>query len=177
MAQKNIVQAPPPLILTLTLDESSQAYFNELREQYFPPERNHLEAHLTLFHHLPGEEKTALTERLEKAASDNHRLVLEVIEVKMIGRGVAYRLENKTLMKLHHQLVKDWKEWLTPQDRQKLWPHITVQNKVTKAKAQGLRDTLSESFEPFTIYGTGLKLWEYRGGPWKAIQEYYFAEE
>lgn len=177
MVQKSNAHTLPPLILTLTLDESSQAYFNELRKQYFPPERNHLEAHLTLFHHLPGEEMPALTAHLEKVAADNHRLVLEVTEVKMIGRGVAFRLENEMLIKLHGQLFKEWKDWLTPQDRQKLWPHITVQNKVTKAKAQGIHRKLVNDFTPFTVYGTGLQLWEYRGGPWKAQQIFSFAQK
>jgi len=177
MAQNNNVLAPVPLILTLTLDESSQAYFNELREQYFPSELNHLQAHLTLFHHLPGEEKPALTACLEKVAANYQRLVLKVTEVKMIGRGVTYRLENKTLMQLHRQLVKKWKDWLTPQDRQKLWPHITVQNKVTRAKAQGLHRKLANDFTPFTVYGMGLQLWEYQGGPWKAQQAFSFTQK
>ena len=46
---------PAPLILTLELDERSFAFFGAQRRRYFPPERNFIPAHLTLFHALPGE--------------------------------------------------------------------------------------------------------------------------
>lgn len=163
-----------PLILTLALDDKSQQFFDELRERYFPPERNYLQAHLTLFHHLPGHQKQSIEAYLSEIASRHEPLSLEVSEVKMIGRGVAYKIESKTLISLHRQLAKAWKEWLTPQDRQKLWPHITVQNKVEPAKARALHEKLAENFEPFTANGTGLKLWEYQSGPWKWFEGFSF---
>ena len=43
-----------PLILTLRLDPESQARFDALRRAHFPPERNLLGAHVTLFHALPA---------------------------------------------------------------------------------------------------------------------------
>ncbi|WP_460504174.1 2'-5' RNA ligase family protein, partial [Hymenobacter agri] len=57
-----------PLILTLALDAASQAYFNDLRTQHFPPKINYLAAHLTLFHHLPGTEQPAVAARLQAVA-------------------------------------------------------------------------------------------------------------
>ena len=44
-----------PLILTLALNPTAEEYFTRLRDRYFPPERNFLKVHLTLFHHLPAE--------------------------------------------------------------------------------------------------------------------------
>lgn len=167
-------EATSPLILTLALDEGSQTFFNQLREQYFPPERNHLEAHLTLFHHLPGDEREGISAHLSGVAREYTTLHLAASEVKTIGRGVAYKLENKSLMQLHRQLAKQWQDWLTPQDRQKLWPHITVQNKVDSAKARRVHEKLATGFEPFTVYGTGLKLWAYQNGPWKWLEDFSF---
>jgi 2'-5' RNA ligase len=167
----------PPLILTLALDESSQTFFDSLRGKYFPPDRNYLQAHLTLFHHLPGKESAAISEYLAKVASEYERMALEVTEVKMIGRGVAYKIENDALIKLHRQLAQKWQAWLTPQDQQKLWPHVTVQNKVDPAKARALYEKLAENFEPFTAFGTGLKLWVYRGGPWEWLQTFPFRSQ
>ena len=112
--------------------------------------------------------------KLEEVAAAYPSFSLEVTEVKMIGRGVAYKLESELLMKLHRQLAKVWQDWLTPQDRQKLWPHITVQNKVEAAKARALHEKLAESFAPFTVRATGLKLWEYKGGPWEWIKSFSF---
>ena len=46
-----------PLILTLALDDLSFARFDALRREHFPPTLNRIPAHVTLFHHLPGEEE------------------------------------------------------------------------------------------------------------------------
>lgn len=167
-------QSEHPLIVTLALDENSQAYFNQLREEYFPKGRNFLEAHLTLFHKLPGEELSAISQTLTEVSQADQPLSLEVTEVKSIGRGVAFVLENEQLMNIHRQLSQRWSDWLTPQDQQKLWPHVTVQNKVSPEEAQRTLEQLSPSFEPFTVTGTGLQLWEYRGGPWEFVRMYSF---
>jgi len=161
----------------MALDEKSQTLFNNLRKQYFPPERNYLQAHLTLFHHLPGSEHQAIKAYLSEIAVRSEIFSLDVTEVKMIGRGVAYKIENDELKKLHRQLSHKWQAWLTPQDQQKLWPHITVQNKVDPAKARALYKKLSEDFESFTAYGAGLKLWAYQGGPWEWLETFPFRSQ
>src|SRR6476469_7699644 len=46
-----------PLIVTLLLDDAAQQRFDALRTAHFPAERNHLAAHVTLFHALPGEQE------------------------------------------------------------------------------------------------------------------------
>lgn len=166
--------AAAPLILTLAIDDRSQAFFDRLREKYFPPERNYLQAHLTLFHHLPGRERSRIENRLAEITQQQDIFTLKVTEVKMIGRGVAYKLESERLMQFHRQLSKAWQAWLTPQDQQKLWPHVTVQNKVEPAKAKALHNKLTGHFEPFTAYGISLKLWTYRGGPWELLQTFSF---
>lgn len=163
-----------PLILSLSMDEDSQAFFDQLRKRYFPPERNYLNTHLTLFHHLPGEEIRNIQKQLQEISTATSVFSLEVTKVKMMGRGVAYQLESETLMKTQKQLARQWQKWLTPQDSQKLWPHITVQNKVTPDKAKTLYEKLSDSFKPFTAYGTGFHLWTYKNGPWELRDEFSF---
>lgn len=162
-----------PLILTLTLDARSQAYFNELRKLHFPPERNYLDAHLTLFHHLPPHEKQIMDDvaNLCKQASPLNLIVSSIVS---IGNGVAYKIENNTLLSLHRHLQQQWQQWLIPQDRQKIWPHITIQNKVLPERAKVLKAQLEQKFEPFVAQGTGLNLWEYRGGPWSFVQKFEF---
>ena len=46
---------PRPLILTLKLDGFAFDRLDALRREHFPTALNRLSAHLTLFHHLPGE--------------------------------------------------------------------------------------------------------------------------
>ena len=44
-----------PIIVTALFGAEDQAWFDRQRKAFFPPERNYLAAHLTLFHHLaPG---------------------------------------------------------------------------------------------------------------------------
>lgn len=166
-----------PLVLTLTLDEAATKFFNELRQQHFPAERNHLEAHLTLFHHLPGAEADRLVAELERVSQWYHPLRMVVKEVRLLGKGVAYRLECTLLQQLHRQLQKQWQAQLTPQDQQKLWPHVTVQNKVAPDEAKRLHAQLSAGFEPFEAVGTGLHLWEYHGGPWQSKQQFALGKQ
>jgi hypothetical protein len=46
-------------------------------------------------------------------------------------------------------------------------PHITIQNKAPKAKADQLYHELTQGFRAYDIEITGLDLWEYLGGPWR----------
>lgn len=177
MSTSDRQHAYAPLILSLRLDEKSQAFFNQLRKRYFPPEQNYLDAHLTLFHHLPGEETQNIQKQLQEISTTTSVFPLEVTKVKMIGRGVAYQLESRTFTKVHGQIARQWQKWLTPQDSQKLWPHITVQNKVDPDKAKTLYEKLSDSFEPFTAYGTAFSLWTYQNGPWEWKDEFSFREK
>jgi len=158
-----------PLILTLALDQVSSAFFNARRQQFFPPSINYLNAHLTLFHHLP-QGQPEITMLLD---SMQHPIIkLEVTEVVSIGKGVVYKLESSELRALHNLLGNKWQQWLTPQDKHSLWPHVTVQNKVTAQVAKQTLEELKNSFTPFVAYGLGLNLYVYKGGPWQ-FQKFY----
>jgi 2'-5' RNA ligase len=165
---------PAPLILTLALDPATQAHFDALRQRHFPPAINYLAAHVTLFHHLPGAERAAIAAELTRRARQLPPLPVLVTGLRFLGRGVAFTLENPTLRQLHKELQTTWHAWLTPQDQQKLSPHITVQNKVAPAPARQLLAELTATFQPTQITGTGLRLWAYRGGPWELLQHFPF---
>ncbi len=164
-----------PLILTLTLDADSQAFFDAQRRRYFPAKINYLSAHLTLFHALPGAEYDAIVADLAAAAAGQPGpLPLAVTGVKFMGRGVMYTLDNPALPALHRRLQRQWQPWLSPQDGQGLRPHITVQNKVDPAVARALHEELAAGFQPFEAQGTGLALWAYKGGPWELRERFAF---
>lgn len=163
-----------PLILTLTLDKNSFSFFNALRTKYFPPAVNYLSAHLTLFHHLPLNEQK-IKDDLQQWSKTREPLLLTVANVVSIGKGVAYKMESAELLQLHKMMQEAWQEWLTPQDRQKLWPHLTVQNKVPPTVAKETLNVLRQNFQPFTAKGLGFALWVYEGGPWRHAADYRFA--
>jgi uncharacterized membrane protein len=103
---------PEPLIVTLLLEEAVQQRFDRLREQHFPPERNFLAAHVTLFHALPGEQLDAVRADLAESA-DRPAFDVAVTGVRFLGRGVAYSLASSELAALRAGLVSSWEPWLT----------------------------------------------------------------
>ena len=163
-----------PLIVTLLLNEEAQQQFDALRQAHFPPARNYLQAHVTLFHHLPGAEYAAVAAELSRLAAATPALPVQVAGLRFLGQGVAYALENAALQQLHRHLQTRWADWLTPQDRQPLRPHVTVQNKVAAPVAKVLHEQLTAGFQPYAVTGTGLGLWAYRGGPWQELARFDF---
>ena len=164
---------PAPLIVTLLLDDEAQGRFDRLRAAHFPAERNHLQAHVTLFHALPGEHLTDVSRELAEVA-DRTPFDVAVTGVRFLGRGVAIDLDAPELTALRRGLAGAFDPWLTRQDRQWSRPHVTVQNKVSPEVARALFEDLSASFVPETVTARGLGLWTYLGGPWSAEGEFPF---
>lgn len=162
-----------PLIVTLLLDDDAQQRFDRLRAAHFPAERNHLAAHVTLFHALPGEHRAAVGRELA-AVADRPAFDVAVTGVRSLGRGVALDLAAPELTTLRAGLADAFDPWLTRQDRQWSRPHVTVQNKVAPEVARALYAELTASFVPETVTARGLGLWRYLGGPWVAEAEIPF---
>jgi len=162
----------PPLILSVWMEASAQRYFNELRKQYFPPERNFIDAHLTFFHALPNSD--AVLNDIIDAAGNQHRFSAQVSGVVSLGNGTALKVESPELKSLHLQLQRKWLTLLTVQDKQGLWPHITIQNKVAPESAHSLQLQLSNDFQPFEFEVIGLEVWKYMGGPWELLERVEF---
>jgi 2'-5' RNA ligase len=164
---------PAPLIVTLLLDEEAQGRFDRLRAAHFPAERNHLQAHVTMFHALPGEHLAEVTRELAEVA-DRTPFDVAVTGVRFLGRGVAIDLDAPELTALRRGLAGAFDPWLTRQDRQWSRPHVTVQNKVPPEVARALFAEMSASFVPETVTARGLGLWNYLGGPWSPAGEFTF---
>ncbi len=160
------MNAPAPLILTLAFDPEGFARFDALRRAHFPPERNLIPAHLTLFHQLPGSRLAQIAAELEALAAETPIMALRVAGLRFLGRGVAYRIECAALEALRRELARRWEPELTPQDKAGFRPHVTVQNKVDPRLAKALLAELEAGFVPWTLEGRGLLLWRYLGGPW-----------
>ena len=166
--------AAAPLILTAALDPGGFDWFDDLRRAHFPPERNVVPAHLTLFHALPGDEEPLIAETLKAACARRAPMTLAVRGPWFIGRGVAYRIASPELDALRAELAQAFAPWLTPQDRTPFRPHITIQNKADPAAARALCDELQQVFEPFDIIADGVEVWRYLGGPWAAVAKVGF---
>lgn len=166
---------PAPLILTLRLDPATFARLEAERQAHFPPARNLVPAHLTLFHALPGVEIAAVTGALAGAAAGRGAVPLRVAGLRFLGRGVAYEVESPELLALRAGLAASFAPWLGAQDLQGWRPHVTVQNKAAPEAARATLAALRARFAPWDATGEALLLWHYRGGPWEAAGVFPFA--
>ena len=157
-------------IVTLNVDPESQARFETLRRMHFPPERNVVPAHVTLFHALPA----SVGDLLEQNAAQQHSFVIKWTGVRFLGRGVAYSADAPELIALHRRLAALFDEHLNAQDRQSFRPHLVVQNKATAERARALQTELERQPLPETSWATGLNWWEYLGGSWRLLRAFEF---
>ncbi|MDV3457111.1 2'-5' RNA ligase family protein [Sphingomonas sp. HF-S4] len=164
-----------PLIVTALFGRQDQAWFDVLRREHYPPERNVLPAHLTLFHHLPPSVAEELKQRLAADTRGIRAPRAKVTGLMSLGGGVAYRIEAPALTAIREGLCDAFAGMLTPQDAGPWRPHVTVQNKVTPSLAKVVLGALSRDFVPREVEIAGLASWWYRGGPWEAHSRHMFA--
>ena len=165
---------PAPIIVTAMMGRAEQAWLDAERRAHFPPERNVLAAHLTMFHHLPPSLEPEVRQRLAALAREGAPIA-RIAGPISLGRGVAYRIESPQLEDRRAWLADLWTDVLTPQDRAPWRPHVTIQNKVTPQKARRLLDRLKADFRPCPLPIAGFASWYYRGGPWETLSRHMCA--
>ena len=165
---------PAPLIVTLAFDPDTAAWLHALRQAHFPPARNVVPAHVTLFHALPGAHEAEVAAHLGAVAAAQAPFDVSFPDLRFLGRGVALRVESAPLAALRSVLARPFADVLTPQDAQGFRPHATIQNKVAPEAARATLAHLHATFTPRTGAARGLDLWRYRGGPWEPVDTYAF---
>jgi len=162
-----------PLLITAELPPDILAWADALRREHYPPERNRLRAHVTLFHGLPpsaeGEVRRLLGELAKRPPVD-----ARISAIWNMGKGTALDVESPDMTELHALMRERFAGIMSAQDDRKLRLHITVQNKVSYEAARQLQRELKKDFKPrrFRFRGFGLYAWE--GGLWRPIAEYPF---
>jgi 2'-5' RNA ligase len=162
-----------PLIVSALLAPADFAWADSLRRAHFPPERNLLPAHLTLFHHLPPSLGPELKQRLAEAAQGGAPGA-RTRGLLSLGRGVAIRIDSPGLEQMRADLADAFAGMLTPQDQAGWRPHITIQNKVAPAEAKSLLTLLEKGWRDRPLGIAGLAAWHYRGGPWELLSRHMF---
>lgn len=154
-----------PLLITAELPEDIFAWADTLRRTHYPPERNRLGAHVTLFHALPPSAEPEVR-RLLAELSRSPPPEAQVSGLMDLGRGTAFAVESPGMLALHAELAERLHGLLQQKDARPLRLHITVQNKVTRAEARALQAELSRSlllrdfrFNGFGLYGWTGDLW------------------
>lgn len=155
-----------PLILTAQLPTDLFSWATQLRAENYPPELNHLKAHVTLFHALPHFVESELREVLARMVARTPPVPASLDGVMNLGRGTALRLTSPAMLDLRDDIAERFTGLLTEQDSHRIRLHITVQNKVSPAEAKALQARLELQVTSQQFAFRGFELHSYLGGPW-----------
>jgi hypothetical protein len=163
------------LIVTAEIAARDFAWLDGLRRAHYPPERNRLPAHLTMFHALPPSAEAEVRTRLAQLVRGPPPPAR--IEGPIdLGGGVALRVVSPALDRMREQLAAGLHGLLGAQDSGGWRPHVTIQNKVAPKIARALKQQLEVEFAPRPLAIAGLGLHRYLGGPWEDVAAYRFRD-
>ena len=163
-----------PLVVTAELPGDLQAWAERFRQAHYPPERNRVAAHVTLFRALPPSCESELRDALAEAARGHAPPPARLGEVMSLGGGTAIGIVSPALLDLRTELADRFHGLLTPQDLPEPRLHVTVQNKVSAAEARALQRDLTRTIPPREFRFAGLALHRYREGPWAFVKRWSF---
>lgn len=163
-----------PFILTAKLPPDIQGWANTLRREHFPPERNHLHAHVTLFHAFAPSLRDELKSFVPQIAREFAPPRADITGLMDLGKGTAIRLVSPELLALRAVIAEHFQGALTDQDLHEPRPHITIQNKVSKNEARALQAALGPQIEHRDFTFPALELHLYQGGPWEFEKSFTF---
>lgn len=161
------------LIVTAELAAPDFAWLDGLRRQHFPPERNQLRAHLTMFHAVPPSGEAELRQILRTLAEARAPRAW-ISGVMNLGGGVALRVASEELDAMRAEIAERLHGLLTAQDSAGWSAHVTIQNKVAPKVSRALIETLGSTYNARPISISGLGLNRYLGGPWESLRTFAF---
>lgn len=158
--------AKAPLLVTARLPPDVFAWADALRRAHFPPERNKVRAHVTLFNSLPWRVEDEVRRMLARHAAAAPPSA-EITGLMPLGGGTAFAIHCPALSAIHEEMVESLHGLLTMQDAGRRKLHVTVQNKVSGADAKALQAELARDFVPRKFAFAALDLHRYLGGHWE----------
>lgn len=161
------------LIVTAELGKADFAWLDALRRRHYPPDRNRVPAHLTLFRALPPSSEPEVRRSLARAASAAAPEA-RISGVMDLDSGVALRVASEELERIREQLAGEFHGLLSAQDVGRWTPHVTIQNKVEPREARALLRQAREEFEPRALGIAGLQLIRYVDREWEPLASYRF---
>lgn len=158
-----------PFIVTAELPPDLLSWADGLRRAHFPPERNHLKAHVTLFHALAPSLREELPAVLADVARREACPAAELTGLMDLGRGTALALSSPGMLQIRADIADRFHGLLTAQDQHQPRLHVTIQNKVTVDAARALQAEMAASLRPRSFRFTGLSLHRYCNPHWEAV--------
>ena len=161
------------LIVTAELGRDDFAWLEGLRRAHYPPERNRVPAHLTMFHTLPPSAENEVRRSLARLAAEKPPIA-RIDGLMNLGGRAAFRVVSDDLDRIRDALAAELHGLLSAQDAGGWRPHVTIQNKVAPKVARALIESLESRFVPRPLKIGGLALHRYLDGPWEKLAAYAF---
>lgn len=161
------------LIIGAELAKPDFAWLDSLRRRHYPPERNRVPAHLTLFRSLPPSAEAEVRRSLARAAAAPAPAAT-ITGAMDLDSGVAIRVESQELEQVRDELAGEFRGLLTAQDAGPWTPHVTIQNKVQPRVARVLLRDIRSALERRPLRIAGLLLIRYDDGDWEPLASYRF---
>lgn len=156
-----------PFIVTAELPVDIFSWANGLRTEHFPPERNWLKAHVTLFHAFAPSLRAELMGMLGRIAAEYAPPKARIDGPMNLGRGTALAIRSEGMLAIRREIADHFRGALTAQDSHEPRLHITIQNKVTAQEAKTLQADLGPYIRPRDFAFTGLGLHLYLNPHWE----------
>lgn len=167
-------EPPAPFIVTAQLPADVLAWADGLRRAHFPPERNRLVAHVTLFHSFAPSLREELRTVLGTFAARFAPPAARIEGLMDLGKGTALAIRSPGMLAIRAAIADHFHGALTAQDRHQPRLHITVQNKVTREEALALQRELAAALQPRDFRFRGLELHLYRQTHWDLVGHWPF---
>lgn len=177
-------------VLTLLTDAKLHHEMTALRRTWFPEKLLKVDAHITLFHALPGSRLAEIKRDLMETTRDMERFELKAGRqgVFRMSKGVGIEVDKYSLTRsrnLREGLRSQWngevegaqeEGWLSEQDARKGWKgHYTVMNKENdKHRMDKCYEELTGDWNGGKGIVNGLRLWRYDKGWWRKTEDFYF---
>lgn len=173
----NTGQDEESYVLALLTDKAHHQRMTGLRNKYFPPHINKLEAHIALFRALPGSRLSQITEDLQTVTQNQRKFQIIANKPFRLGHGIGINVQKSAAEDIFQELKLKWGSFLSKQD-QSFAAHYTVQNKVdSQQEVDRALSELKESFQQSEGTAEGLALYRYVKGYWKDRKDFLFRNE
>lgn len=162
-----------PLLIVAELPADVFAWADGLRRTHYPPERNRLAAHVTLFHGLPPSAAPPVVAALA-SLSRQPPPAARITGLMDLGEGTALAIESPAMVGLHAELAESLHGLIQQRDARPLRLHITIQDKVPAREARALQAELTHTLEPRSFHFRGFGIYGWTGDLWLRTKVFPF---
>lgn len=162
------------ILILAALPPDIFAWADGLRRKYYPPERNRLPAHVTLFHGLPPSAAGEVQARLQALAAQLPPPAAQITGIMDLHGGTALRIRSAGMEATHAELAAQLHGIVQQRDRHDLQLHITLQHKVPLAQARDLQAQLAKMDYQRSFHFTAFATHRWDGELWRFERKWPF---